>query len=92
MTEVMEVAEKKKVTKIIRSTHELLGQENKKGQVYTDVNDIFYGSEQKPVFFTGSEVIKEAIRRASVGTSVAYPITPQTVSYTHLTLPTICSV
>ena len=79
MPEVMEVAEKVKepITKIIRSTHELLGQENKKGQIYTDVNDIFYNSEQTPVFFTGSEVIKEAIRRCSVGTSVAYPITPQ---------------
>ena len=77
MTQVAEAPQKEKITKIIRSTHELLGQENKKGQVYTDINDIFYGSEQKPVFFTGSEVIKEAIRRASVGTSVAYPITPQ---------------
>jgi len=78
MTQVAEAPQQKeKITKIIRSTHELLGQENRKGQVYTDVNDIFYGSEQKPVFFTGSEVIKEAIRRASVGTSVAYPITPQ---------------
>jgi len=78
MTQVAEAnKQKEKITKIIRSTHELLGQENRKGQVYTDVNDIFYGSEQKPVFFTGSEVIKEAIRRASVGTSVAYPITPQ---------------
>jgi len=79
MPEVMEVAEKVKepITKIIRSTHELLGQVNRKGQTYTDVNDIFYNSEQTPVFFTGSEVIKEAIRRCSVGTSVAYPITPQ---------------
>ena len=77
MTQVAEAPQKEKITKIIRSTHELLGQENRKGQVYTDVNDIFYGSEQKPVFFTGSEVIKEAVRRASVGTSVAYPITPQ---------------
>jgi len=68
---------KEQITKVIRSTHELLGQVNRKGQTYTDVNDIFYNSEQKPVFFTGSEVIKEAIRRASVGTSVAYPITPQ---------------
>ena len=76
--EVMESIEvKEKVTKIIRSTHEKLGQKNNKGQTYTDVNDIFYGSEQKPVFFTGSEVIKEAIKRSSVGTSVAYPITPQ---------------
>ena len=57
MTQVAEAPQKEKITKIIRSTHELLGQENRKGQVYTDVNDIFYGSEQKPVFFTGSEVI-----------------------------------
>jgi len=79
MTQVAEAPEKvkEKVTKIIRSTHEKLGQKNNKGQTYTDVNDIFYGSEQKPVFFTGSEVIKEAIKRSSVGTSVAYPITPQ---------------
>ena len=43
MLEVMEVPEKVKepITKIIRSKHELLGQENKKGQIYTDVNDIF---------------------------------------------------
>ncbi len=63
--------------KIIASSHVKLGQKNRKGQAYTDINDIFYKSEQKPSFLTGSEVIKEAIRRASVGTSVAYPITPQ---------------
>ncbi|SVD79080.1 uncharacterized protein METZ01_LOCUS431934, partial [marine metagenome] len=68
---------KELITKVLRSTHELLGQKNAVGQTYTDVNDIFYNSEQTPVFFTGSEVIKEAIRRCSVGTSVAYPITPQ---------------
>ena len=79
MTEVMEAPEqvKEPITKVIRSTHKLLGQVNRKGQTYTDVNDIFFNSEQKPVFFTGSEVIKEAIWRCSVGTSVAYPITPQ---------------
>ena len=63
--------------RIIASSHVKLGQKNRKGQAYTDINDIFYKSEQKPSFLTGSEVIKEAIRRASVGTSVAYPITPQ---------------
>ena len=70
-TEVMETPEqvKEPITKVIRSTHELLGQVNRKGQTYTDVNDIFYNSEQTPVFFTGREVIKEAIRRCSVGTS-----------------------
>ena len=54
-----------------------LGQKNRKGQTYTDVNDIFYKAESTPSFLTGSEVIKEAIRRASVGSMVAYPITPQ---------------
>ena len=82
MPDVMEVAEqpvieKTKVTKVIRSKHEKLGQKNLKDQTYTDVNDIFYNSKMAPQFMTGSEVIKEAIRRASVGTSVAYPITPQ---------------
>mgnify|MGYP003311646302 FL=1 len=69
--------QKEKITKILRSRHANLGKTNKKGQVYTDVNDIFYGSEQTPNFLTGSEVIRAAIKVASVGTSVAYPITPQ---------------
>ena len=83
MPDVMEVQEqvqeqvKQPITKVIRSKNEKLGQKNLKDQTYTDVNDIFYNSEMAPQFMTGSEVIKEAIRRASVGTSVAYPITPQ---------------
>lgn len=63
--------------KIIASQHVKLGQKNKMGQTYTDVNDIFYKAEQTPNFMTGSEVIRAAIKVASVGTSVAYPITPQ---------------
>ena len=63
--------------RIIASSHEKLGQKNRMDQTYTDVNDIFYNAEQTPSFLTGSEVIREAIKRASVGTSVAYPITPQ---------------
>lgn len=63
--------------KIIASKHVKLGQKNKKGQTYTDVNDIFYKAKQTPNFLTGSEVIRAAIKIASVGTSVAYPITPQ---------------
>jgi pyruvate ferredoxin oxidoreductase alpha subunit len=63
--------------RIIASTHEKLGQKNRMNQTYTDVNDIFYNAEQTASFLTGSEVIREAIKRASVGTSVAYPITPQ---------------
>ena len=63
--------------RIIASSHEKLGQKNRMNQTYTDVNDIFYKAEQTASFLTGSEVIREAIKRASVGTSVAYPITPQ---------------
>ena len=63
--------------KVIASSHVQLGQKNRMNQTYTDVNDIFYNSELSPNFLTGSEVIREAIKRASVGTSVAYPITPQ---------------
>ena len=63
--------------KVIASKHVKLGQKNQKGQTYTDVNDIFYKAKQTPSFLTGSEVIRAAIKVASVGTSVAYPITPQ---------------
>jgi pyruvate ferredoxin oxidoreductase alpha subunit len=63
--------------KVIASQHVKLGQKNQKGQTYTDVNDIFYKAKQTANFLTGSEVIRAAIKVASVGTSVAYPITPQ---------------
>ncbi|PIP72797.1 MAG: ferredoxin oxidoreductase [Nitrospinae bacterium CG22_combo_CG10-13_8_21_14_all_47_10] len=63
--------------RVIASNHVKLGQKNQKGQTYTDINDIFYKAKQTPNFLTGSEVIRAAIKVASVGTSVAYPITPQ---------------
>ena len=63
--------------RVIASQHVKLGQKNKMGQTYTDVNDIFYKAKQTANFMTGSEVIRAAIKVASVGTSVAYPITPQ---------------
>ena len=55
----------------------LIGKQNKKGQVYTDPSHMFFEAQRTPAFFTGSEVIKEAIKRASVDVMVAYPITPQ---------------
>ena len=77
-TDVAEAPQQKEnIDKIIRSTHANLGKTNNMGQVYTDINDIFYKAEQTPNFLTGSEVIRAAIKVASVGTSVAYPITPQ---------------
>ncbi|HJO00705.1 MAG TPA: transketolase C-terminal domain-containing protein [Nitrospinaceae bacterium] len=63
--------------RIIASQHVKIGQKNRKDQTYTDPNKFFFETEGKAQFLTGSEVIKEAIRLASVGTSVAYPITPQ---------------
>ncbi|MFQ5715527.1 MAG: transketolase C-terminal domain-containing protein [Nitrospinales bacterium] len=63
--------------KIIGSMHLKLGQKNRKEQTFTDPNEFFLESARKKSFLTGSEVIREAIRIASVGISVAYPITPQ---------------
>lgn len=54
-----------------------IGRKNKKGQTYADPNHLFYEAPRTAAFMTGSEVIKEAIRRASVDVMVAYPITPQ---------------
>ena len=63
--------------RIIRSQHVKLGTKNKMGQTYTDINTMFFEVEREPSFMTGSEVIRQAVKVASVGTSVAYPITPQ---------------
>jgi pyruvate ferredoxin oxidoreductase alpha subunit len=63
--------------RIIRSQHVKLGTKNKMDQTYTDINTMFFDAERKASFMTGSEVIRQAIKVASVGTSVAYPITPQ---------------
>ncbi|MGP0565272.1 transketolase C-terminal domain-containing protein [Nitrospina sp. 32_T5] len=54
-----------------------LGHKNQKGQVFTDPNEMFFDAERTPSFLTGSEVIREAIKRSSLDISVAYPITPQ---------------
>jgi pyruvate ferredoxin oxidoreductase alpha subunit len=58
-------------------SHSIIGTKNKKGQTFTDPYHLFFEAPRIPSFFTGSEVIKEAIRRASVDLMVAYPITPQ---------------
>ena len=58
-------------------TKTLIGTKNKKGQVLTDTRHMMFEAPRTPSFFTGSEVIKEAIRRANVDVMIAYPITPQ---------------
>ncbi|MEE8270070.1 MAG: transketolase C-terminal domain-containing protein [Nitrospinaceae bacterium] len=63
--------------KIILSETVELGEKNQKDQVITDPNYMFFEAERKANFLTGSEVIKEAIKRSNLDMSVAYPITPQ---------------
>lgn len=57
--------------------HSIIGTKNKKGQTYTDTWKMMNEAPRTPSFYTGSEVIKEAIRRASCDVMIAYPITPQ---------------
>ena len=57
--------------------HSVIGTKNKKGQTFTDTWKMMNDAPRTPSFFTGSEVIKEALRRASCDVMIAYPITPQ---------------
>ncbi len=63
--------------KIILSETVEFGVKGPKNQIVTDPNHMFFEAERKANFLTGSEVIKEAIKRANLDMSVAYPITPQ---------------
>jgi len=47
-------------------TPSLIGTTNRKGQVITDPRVMMSEAPRTPSFFTGSEVIKEAVRRANV--------------------------
>ncbi len=58
-------------------TNSPIGTKNKKGQVITHPRHMMFEAPRTPSFYTGSEVIKEAIRRANVDVMIAYPITPQ---------------
>ncbi len=58
-------------------TQSLVGTYNKKGQRIVDVEYMMFEAPRQRHFMTGSEVVREAIRRANVDISVAYPITPQ---------------
>src|SRR6266513_1161044 len=58
-------------------THSVIGTKNKKGQTFTDTWTMMNDAPRTPSFYTGSEVIKEALRRASCDVMIAYPITPQ---------------
>ncbi len=49
-------------------------------QRVTDPQHIFFEAERETQFITGSEAVREAIRRANVEMAIAYPITPQSES------------
>ena len=59
------------------ATQSSVGEKNKVGQTITDPWQMMHDVERTPSFFTGSEVIKEALRRANCDVMIAYPITPQ---------------
>jgi len=41
---------------------------------------LFFEAKREPVFITGSEAVREAIKRANVDMAISYPITPQSES------------
>ncbi len=41
---------------------------------------LFFTAEKKKLFMTGSEAVREAIRKANVDVAISYPITPQSES------------
>lgn len=55
----------------------LIGTLNRKGQRIVDPEYLYFEAPREEVFMTGSETVKEAIRRANLDISIAYPITPQ---------------
>lgn len=42
--------------------------------------DLFFNTQKQDMFITGSEAVKEAIKRANVDMAISYPITPQSES------------
>jgi pyruvate ferredoxin oxidoreductase, alpha subunit (EC 1.2.7.1) len=50
---------------------------NRAGQKIVSPDYLLFEAPRAKHFMTGSEAVKEAVRRASVDASVSYPITPQ---------------
>ena len=49
-------------------------------QTIVQPEELFFEAERQDVFITGSEAVREAIKRANVDIAVSYPITPQSES------------
>ena len=52
-------------------------QYNRAGQRVVSADYLLFEAPREKQFMTGSEVVKEAVKRSSVDASVSYPITPQ---------------
>ena len=50
------------------------------GQRVVEPEYLFFQAERGKKFITGSEAVKEAVKRANVDMAVSYPITPQSES------------
>jgi len=50
---------------------------NRAGQRVVSPDYLLFEAPRTKHFMTGSEAVKEAVKRASVDASVSYPITPQ---------------
>ncbi|MBS3969725.1 MAG: ferredoxin oxidoreductase, partial [Clostridia bacterium] len=49
-------------------------------QKIVEPENLFFQAEREKMFITGSEAVKEAIKRANVDMAISYPITPQSES------------
>jgi pyruvate ferredoxin oxidoreductase alpha subunit len=49
-------------------------------QKVVEPEHLFFQAEKEELFITGSEAVKEAIKRANVDMAISYPITPQSES------------
>ncbi|MCL4442109.1 MAG: ferredoxin oxidoreductase [Firmicutes bacterium] len=49
-------------------------------QKVVEPEHLFFQAEREKMFITGSEAVKEAIKRANVDMAISYPITPQSES------------
>ena len=53
------------------------GEKNWAGQTMVSTDHLLFEAPREKHFMTGSEVVKEAMKRCTVDASVSYPITPQ---------------
>lgn len=60
-----------------RNKNDMTGTKNWSGQTLVSTDHMLFEAPRTKHFMTGSEVLKEAVKRCTVDASVSYPITPQ---------------